>query len=200
MLKLTFITASLVLLIPLTTALKVNAEEQSHVNYDYVAVISSIPITRIEEHSIPYQYCWTEQLPIYDPYQKNHTGDSYTDALFGSNSYTGTILGGLVGGGIGNAPGHHQSNKKAGAIAGGLLGGAIGYDLTHNRRSRPAYKISQFENQHNCRTRYDTVEEEKVVGYSVRYRYNGNIYSTRTKNDPGDTLRLKIVATPIGNY
>lgn len=169
------------------------------VTYDYVPVISAAPITRVEQHSNPYQDCWTEQVKVAAPYPTTQYGNSYSDALFGNNSYTGTILGGLVGGGIGNALGHSKSNKKAGAIAGGLLGGAIGYDLTRNRRSEQRYHGPRYESQQRCKTRYEVYEEKKIVGYNVRYRYNGNIYSTRTRNDPGDRLRLEIVATPMEN-
>ena len=202
MFKFSYIQARLVLVPFFTTfvmtPLSANAVEK-HISYDYAPVLGVEPVSRVEKHSTPYQDCWTEQVRIDDYYPPDSGNFSYSDALFGQNSYTGTILGGLVGGGIGHALGHRKANKKAGAIAGGLLGGAIGYDLTRNRRpdqnhyeARPRY-----ESQQRCTTRYETYEEEKIIGYQVRYRYNGHVFSTRTKHNPGDSLRMKIVATPM---
>lgn len=198
MFNFTQIGLSFTILVSLLLPIQAGAKEM-HVSYDYVPVINANPISRIEKHSTPYQDCWTEQVRINNPTPVNYNENTYTDALFGHNSYTGTILGGLVGGGIGNALGHSKSNKKAGAVAGGLLGGAIGYDLTRNRKSPVSYYDQQpiYQSQQRCKTRYETYEEERVVGYNVRYRYNGQIYSTRTKTDPGDLIRLKIVATPM---
>lgn len=196
---------AIALVIPLAISLQANAKNKSHVSYDYAPVVSATAIIKIEKHSTPYKDCWTEQVQINQPYEQNRYDNSYGNALFGDQSYTGTILGGLIGGGIGNALGHRKSNKKAGAVVGGLLGGALGYDLTHNRKRAPKHHSPRYENrqhyesQQRCETRYETYEEERIVGYKVRYRYNGHVYSTRTKHDPGNTLRLRIVATPAEN-
>ncbi len=195
MFKFKTVTISLFVLISISTQSTLYARGQSPVSYVYVPVISATPISKIVEHTKPYQDCWTEQVAI-EPARIQPAQNSYTDAMFDQNSYTGTVLGGLLGGGIGNALGHRKSNKKAGAILGGILGSAVGYDLTHNRRKVPEFYGPRYEPQRRCRTRYKTYEEEKQVGYRVRYRYNGNEYTTRTRHDPGDTLRLKVIATP----
>lgn len=196
MFKLSTISTTIFFLIPICFSSQVMAKGKKHVSYDFAPILHVSPVIHREKHSTPYQDCWTEEIQIYSPYQQYPNGDSYNNALFGQNSYTGTVLGGLVGGGIGHALGHKKSNKKAGAIAGGLLGGAVAYDLTHNRKHASVKQKPHYEQQQHCKTRYETWEEEKTVGYKVRYRYNGHIYNTRTKNDPGKTLRLKIVATP----
>ena len=171
----------------------------NHISYDYVPVLDVEPLTRLEKHSTPYQDCWTEQVRVKDYYPPDRGHFSYSDALFGQNSYTGTILGGLVGGGIGHALGHRKANKKVGAIVGGLMGGAIGYDLTRNRHSyQNHYDVKPgYDSQQRCTTRYETYEEEKIIGYQVQYHYNGHVFTTQTKHDPGDSLRMKIVATPM---
>jgi uncharacterized protein YcfJ len=43
----------------------------------------------------------------------------------------------------------------------------------------------------------DTHVEERVVGYNVRYRYSNHTYSTRTKVDPGDTIKVRIAISPV---
>lgn len=198
MFKFNNISISLAMIASLLLPISVQAKEK-HVSYDLVPVISAYPITKIQKHSTPYKDCWTEQVRIEPRYSNHYSGSTYPDALFGPNSYTGPILGGLVGGGIGHALGHRKANKKAGAVLGGLLGGAVGYDLTRNRHPANDYYDStpRYEHQQRCETRYETYEEEKIVGYNVQYRYNGHVYSTRTRNDPGDSLRLKITATPM---
>lgn len=189
-------TISLTVFILLSTHTVLYAKGQSHISYEYVSVISATPVSKIIQHSTPYQDCWSEQVRV-APARTRPVQNSYFDSMFDENSYTGTVLGGLVGGGIGNALGHNKSNKKAGAVLGGLLGGAAAYDLTHNRRPAQDFYTPQYETRQHCKTRYKTYEEEKVVGYRVRYSYNGNEYTTQTKHDPGDTLRLKLVATPM---
>ena len=190
------LTISLTVLIGLTAQTALYAKGQSHISYEYVPVISATPVSKIIQHSTPYQDCWSEQVQI-EPSRTQPAQNSYFDSMFDQNSYTGTVLGTLVGGGIGNALGHSKSNKKAGAVAGGILGGAVAYDLTHNRRTIPEFNRARYETRQRCTTRYKTYEEEKVVGYRVRYRYNGSEYTTQTKHEPGDTLRMKLVATPV---
>ncbi|WP_198265043.1 glycine zipper 2TM domain-containing protein [sulfur-oxidizing endosymbiont of Gigantopelta aegis] len=183
---------------------QVNAKEHHHENipshYEYVPVLSSTAISQRKNHSTPRQECWTEQVQVSQARSQNNNNayeNSYMNSLFGRQSYTGTILGGLVGGGIGNALGHSKSNKKAGAVVGGLLGGAVGYDLTRNRPQNVTHNAPRYENQQRCKTVYDNYEEEKIIAYNVRYQYDGQVYSTQMKHDPGNNLRLKIVATPV---
>ncbi len=195
MFKIKSIAGSLAFLIVITAQTPLLANAQSYVSYEYVPVISATPVTKIVQHSTPYQDCWSEQVQVGQ--SRPPAQNSYFDSMFDENSYTGTILGGLVGGGIGNALGHRTPNKKAGAVVGGLLGSAIAYDITHNRRKTPEFYSPRYETQQHCKTRYKTHEEEKVIGYRVRYRYNDNEYTTRTRHNPGDTLRLKLIATPV---
>jgi len=39
--------------------------------------------------------------------------------------------------------------------------------------------------------------EERLEGYDVTYRYDGEVYSTRTRNDPGDTIRVSVSVVPV---
>ncbi len=41
-----------------------------------------------------------------------------------------------------------------------------------------------------------SVYQKNRVGYKIPYRYNSDIYSTRTMHDTGESLHLNIIATP----
>lgn len=43
-----------------------------------------------------------------------------------------------------------------------------------------------------CEIRHDYYEEERVVGYDVRYQYNGRVYHTRMDRDPGPRVRVRV--------
>jgi uncharacterized protein YcfJ len=179
------------------------AKGKRHVDYEYAPVISAKPITRIEKRSEPYKDCWTEEVLVQDEYYSSpRRVQRYSGPFVGDNSYTGPILGAVIGGGIGNAVGHSKTNKKVGAVVGSLLGGAIGHDLTRNRPpdyyyEEGYYNPPRYEERKRCETRYETYSEEKVIGYRVKYRYNGEVYSTRTRHDPGSSIRLRVTASPV---
>lgn len=157
----------------------VRAESQGRsekTHYQYATVLSAKPIKEIFVRSEPQQECWQE------PVVEHHRNQG---------SHTSTLLGGLIGAAVGNKLGHRKQNKKVGAVAGALLGASIGHDIGRNRAS-----ASSYSEQTQCRTVYRSVEEERVVGYRVRYRFNGETYSTQTPQHPGDSLRLRITHEP----
>lgn len=149
----------------------------TNAQYQYATVLSAKPITEIIVRSEPQQECWQEPVVEYHRNQGSHTS---------------TLLGGLIGAAVGNRLGHHKQNKKVGAVAGALLGASIGHDLGRNQAS-----ASSYSEQTQCRTVYRSIEEERVVGYRVRYRFNGETYSTQTPQHPGDSLRLRITHEPV---
>ena len=51
-----------------------------------------------------------------------------------------------------------------------------------------------------CETRSEVREEERIDGYRVTYEYNGRVYTTRTKRDPGDELRVRVAVSPANHY
>jgi uncharacterized protein YcfJ len=51
-----------------------------------------------------------------------------------------------------------------------------------------------------CETREEVREEERIEGYEVTYLYNGREYTTRTRNDPGSRLRVRISVDAAGRY
>ena len=154
------------------------AQAETAISFDYATVLSATPITQIYSYQQPRQECWVET--VQRPGRREH-------------SATGTILGGVIGAAIGNQLGHSKRNKQVGAVAGALLGASVGNDIS--RRNAP-YHGGYSEQVEQCRTIQETIEEERVVGYDVKYRYKGRNYHTRTQSDPGDSIRLKLTMTP----
>ena len=151
---------------------------ESASRYEYGTVVESHPIMQIYRHKEPQQQCWDEPVT----YQQRR-----------NQSATGTILGGIIGAAIGNGVGHGRDNKRIGAAAGAVLGASIGNDLSgKGRHGRAHQSIEQ-----RCRTVYESVEEERIVGYQVKYRYAGHTYTTETAQDPGNSIRLKVTVEPV---
>jgi uncharacterized protein YcfJ len=161
----------------------------ANIEYDYATVIDAEPIFKSIRVQTPREHCWQEEVA----YETDYYGDRnyrYTNHHKG----TSTVLGGVIGAAIGNAVGHRKKNKQVGAVVGAVLGASIGnaYGSQRKRRSYVTYGTEE-----RCEVIQDTHMEERIVGYKVRYRYSNVTYSTRTKVDPGDTIRVRISISPI---
>lgn len=128
---------------------------------DMGRVLDVIPVYEIVRHPVADRECWDE------PRQVER-----------SRSPVGTIAGGIIGGVVGNQFGQ-GSGKTALTIAGTALGAAIGNDASRDRYTGGGYDT-------HCQevTRYD--ERREVVGYRVKYRYQGEVHWTRTDYEPGE--------------
>ncbi len=151
---------------------------ENHRYYEEARVISADPVYQSVRVSTPRQECWDE--PVY------HAAQS-------STSRTPEILGAIIGGAIGNEFGH-GSGRDIATIAGAVLGGSVGHDIKSNKQNHSG-KLAGYEEK--CRTVKSHKHEERLDGYNVRYRYNGEIFSTHTKQHPGDTIRLSVRVTPV---
>ncbi|MEH6469972.1 MAG: glycine zipper 2TM domain-containing protein [Halopseudomonas sp.] len=150
----------------------------------FAKVIAVDPITQSISRKIPIEQCWSEQV-------------RYEGSNGGYRSNTGTLLGGIIGAAIGNnlGRGHHRDNKNIKTVAGGLLGAAIGRDISarsQSRHSQPEYRTEQ-----RCSTEYETQWEQRITGYNVTYRYQGETYNTRMDYDPGKKIRVHVQVRPV---
>ena len=144
--------------------------------YDTAKVVWAEPIYETVKVSRPVEQCWTEQVVVRDP---------------GHGSYAGTIAGGVIGGVVGNQFGHGRG-KTALTVAGTLLGASIGHDLSHRHSS-----IRRVVEEEHCE-RVEQVEyHDQVVGYRVKYRYKGQTFFTRTDEDPGERIRIRVDVDPV---
>ncbi len=145
--------------------------------YDYAKVVDVAPVVRVVRVNEPRRECWDEEVPVYET---------------GYRSSTPMILGGIIGGAAGNTMGKGRG-KDAATIAGVLLGGSIGRDIGQDHQ-RPATVHHVTETR--CRQVNDYREEERVDGYDVSYRYQGQLYHTRMPYDPGKKVRIRVSVEP----
>ncbi len=146
-------------------------------NIHEATVISANPVYRTVEIISPRQQCWEEAVAV--P-QKQY--ESRTPEIIGA------ILGAAVGYQFGSGRG-----QDAAAVAGAVLGGSIGHDSKHRKKQSSA--VVRYEQR--CKTVDEIHSEERLEGYNVTYRYNGDVYTTRTKNDPGSTIKVSVNVVPI---
>ncbi len=144
-------------------------------NYTDVARVLKVkPIYETVRVNNPRRKCWDE--PVY--------------RRGGGNSAVPTIVGGIIGGVIGNQFGR-GNGRRALTVAGTILGGAIGHDIGH-QNSGPGYETIE----RRCRVVNRFTERQEVVGYRVKYRYNGKVLWTRTQEHPGKYINVKVKVRP----
>lgn len=160
----------------------------SEVKYDYATVIDAEPVIKTIRVSTPRQECWEEEITDHHRYDYLHYRND-------GHSGVSTLVGGLVGGAIGNAVGHRKRNRQVGTVVGAVLGAVIGNAYGMEKYQDRRYGSYGIEER--CHIIEESHVEERIVGYVVRYRYGNVTYSTRTKVDPGDTIRVRIAISPI---
>lgn len=160
-------------------ALGISAPASAASSYEYADVIEAQPIYQTIEISEPREECWNEEV------QRRHSR---------TESRTPALLGTIIGGAIGNSVGHGKSNRRIGTVVGAVLGHSIGRDIVANNSRDSGV---HYETVRHCETVYEYREEERLVGYNVRYLYNDEEYSTRMDKDPGDQLRVRVNVQPI---
>jgi uncharacterized protein YcfJ len=151
-------------------------------SYDEAKVLSSTPIYHTVEIRTPERQCHEEEVER----QVRRPHD---------DSATPEILGAVVGGAIGNAVGHHTINSKVGTVVGAVLGGSIAHDIEQSNRDDRADVV--VEKVERCKTVSTTHQEEKLVGYDVRYSYNGSERTVRLDHDPGATVKVRVNVEPV---
>lgn len=111
--------------------------------------------------------------------------------------YGGAIVGGLAGGVLGHQVGGGAGKDAATAL--GVVLGAIAGDRFENRDQRGQYDDGQYETAQRevqrCRMVYDA--QTRITGYRVAYEYRGQQYNTFTRNNPGNSLPVRVTVDPI---
>ena len=109
----------------------------------------------------------------------------------GSNGYGGAVIGGVAGGILGNQVGKGHGREAATAV--GAVIGALAGDRIANSQSAQ-YEQSQREVR-TCRTVHDM--QPRLTGYRVNYTYGGYQYTTFTREQPGDSLPVRVSVSPL---
>lgn len=107
------------------------------------------------------------------------------------NTTTGTIVGALIGGALGNQVGKGDG-RKAATIAGAVIGGAVGREADANDNPSGSYRGTETR----CRVVDSGYDERRIVGYDVEYRYRGEVFFSRLGYDPGEKLRVRVSVEP----
>ncbi|MFB3104456.1 MAG: hypothetical protein ACE1ZA_05955, partial [Pseudomonadales bacterium] len=74
--------------------------------------------------------------------------------------------------------------RTAATIAGAALGASLGADHARKRRDSHAERCELSEDYH---------ERERVVGYRVTHRYDGEIRTAETQEHAGKYLKLEFM-------
>jgi uncharacterized protein YcfJ len=152
--------------------------------YDRARVVGVEAVYETVSYEVPVKECRMEQV-------------AYRHGPEHRASATGPILGAIIGGALGNAVGHKKRNKQVGTAVGALLGGSIGADIARQNRYHRGASV-EYRNEQVCNTVSEYRSEEQLLGYDVRYRYAGKTYQTRMPRDPGDSIRVRVHVSPVG--
>lgn len=157
-------------------------------DYDYAQVTSVEPIVKIIRVSRPREECWQEEVVYVDK----------TPRHYGPGHGTGSVLGAVLGGAFGNAVGHRKRNKQVGTIVGAVLGASLAASASSQSHGshRNGY-TKTYATEERCKVYQDYQEEERILGYRVKYRYNERNYITRMDRDPGDRLKVRLSVSPV---
>ena len=151
--------------------------------FDYATVLSARPIVRYVTVTTPVRECWQDT--------EYYTVDHRPRGTAGR-----TLMGAIIGGVVGHQFGSGRGNDAA-TVAGSLIGAAVANDSA--RRTAGRYRTEEIARPvERCQTRYEKREEERIDGYDVVYRYQGQKYATRMPHDPGPELRIRVDVRPAG--
>lgn len=143
----------------------------------YADVVSATPIKKTVNH--PTQNCHNEAVTVHTPVKDKH-------------QILGTAIGAVAGGVLGNQIGGGDGKKLATA-AGAVAGGYAGNKIQEHHQENATKTI----NKQVC----NTVDHKstKIVGYNVKYKYNGTVHSTRMDHDPGARVEVSNGVSVVGS-
>lgn len=154
------------------SSLPSQAEDNFH--YDYATVMQTKPVYRLVEVTSEERKCRQEEVSYQQPIR---------------NSGNNSLIGGILGAAVGHAIGHRSKHRAGATVAGALVGASLTSD---NGRT---VKRTKLEN--HCKMVPTSWEEERIIGYNVVYRYNDRTFETRLSFEPGDSLKIRVVLSPM---
>lgn len=149
----------------------------------YADVVSVTPYFETVSVSVPRQDCDTVRTERVVPQERGFFGKTEVQ----------TVIGGVIGAAIGNQIGSGRGRDLATGI-GGLGGAALGANNAKRQARRNARVV--VDSRQVCRTVTDQRSEQRQNGYDVTYRYQGQLYTTRTEQRPGARLPIALEAKP----
>ncbi|NUR23462.1 glycine zipper 2TM domain-containing protein [Frateuria sp.] len=135
----------------------------------YARVVSVDPVRKTVNN--PRQTCHDEVVTNSEPPKDQH-------------QIAGTAIGAIAGGLLGNQVGGGKGRTLA-TVAGAVAGGYAGKKIQENRQ----HANVTTSTERKCESVNDS--GSKVVGYDVRYEYNGVTRTVRMDHDPGDRVQVQ---------
>lgn len=146
-------------------------------NYEWARVVRAKPVIESVRYPVEEEVCWDEAVWRRDPPNR-----SVVPVIFGS------IIGGVIGNQFGGGSGQDLMT-----FAGASLGGAIAHDAQVRRNPDAYYTVTEKR----CSVETEWYTEETVVAWDVTYKYRGEVYHTRMRNEPGDRIRVRVQVDPL---
>ncbi|WP_426690055.1 glycine zipper 2TM domain-containing protein [Rhodanobacter ginsengiterrae] len=143
----------------------------------YAKVISVDPVRSTVNN--PRQVCHDETVTHTAPPKDEHR-------------IAGTAIGAVVGGLLGNQVGGGKGKTLAtvaGAVGGGYAGNRIQASKQHGQVTSSVERKCETVNNNST----------KIVGYDVRYQYNGVTRTVRMDHDPGDRVQVQEGVTAVSD-
>ena len=144
----------------------------------YAKVVSVDPVRKTVNN--PKQVCHDETVTHTAPPKDQHR-------------IAGTAIGAVVGGLLGNQVGGGKGKTLA-TVAGAVGGGYAGNKIEAEPPAWPGHHVSV---ERKCSTVNNT--STKIVGYDVRYEYNGVTRTVRMDHDPGDRVQVQEGVTAVSD-
>ena len=119
------------------------------------------------------------------------TSQWVTEPQPAAGGYGGVSRGGRAGA-ILRTPGAKGPGREAATAAGAVIGAIAGDRLAGGQAQ--AYPQAQREVR-SCRTVYDV--QQRLTGYRVTYEYRGHQSAIVTRDQPGQTLPVRVSVTPV---
>lgn len=151
--------------------------------YDRAPVIDVEPIKRTVRVSVPERECWEEEVHYSRP------------AIDAADAARNVFIGGVIGGVIGHQFGRGRG-KDAATLAGTLIGASVAHGHTKRKARGHEYSVAYEE---HCRVVNQYHTEERIDGYWVTYRYQGELFTIRMPYDPGDWIQVRVQVSPARN-
>ena len=163
---------------------------------DVARVVSATPI--YDRAALPRRDCRTEQVTAYEERRALRAPEPRESGGIGAGTVIGAIVGGVIGHQFGGSSAGRDHGTAAGAIVGGLVGNQVDRDSDPGYRRESSDVIVERVPVTREVQRCDDVEEsrERLVGYDVRYEYNGHEFRTRLPYDPGNQIPVNVEVRP----
>ena len=158
-------------------------QEELAENDGLAEVVAVVPVTK--DVSVPTSSRECNSVPVH--YTEHVQPQSR------SSVPTNVIVGGLIGGVLGNQV-VNGSKRDAATVLGAATGGYLGYRRAKSKNEPEAVSRTRYEQR--CHTVKGSRTETEPDGYDVTYRYQGQIYTTRMQSPPPARFPVELTVSP----